>query len=384
MNHDHIQSPGISIITPTHGRTRLLKKMLSSLSNARRFYPGETEVIIIDSSPPDESNLIGQACIEFDAQFHHMQNNVREKRNWGVKHAKHQLILFIDSDCQADVHLLVEHARTYEQTESRMLGGVVGLTRFVGNDNWVWQVIKRSSTLDAFSYPEHHEIVPWGPTCNISYRREVIGNSGFFDTSFPFSLGGDDVDLGIRVTDAGYLLGTNCKAIVEHDKATWSGISLISKREFRWGRMHFHLMCKHPRRVHLNPPTVPGIFLLLTLLFVPLGLGAHRVPWTMLPFLWLFLDLVMEALIITSVSVSMPSEFLYILGARILALIFQAGCAFEGLKNLSILPLYQDISYCPPSAQGRSHGIAQMWAIPLALIEAVFLLMIVQLLGGRS
>lgn len=369
----------ISVVIPTHGRADLVESLLFSLKVATQAHSASSEILIIDSSSGDQKDRIEQTCLKNNVHYHHMENNVRAKRNWGVQHAQFSVVLFIDSDCQADVNLLVEHARAYEQDDSPRLGGVVGLTCFVGEENWVWQVIKRASTLDAFSYPEHHDVVPWGPTCNISYRREVIEEVGLFDTSFPFALGGDDTDLGIRVTDAGYRLITNRHAVVKHEKRTWSSISSIGSRAVRWGRMHFHIMRKHPHRMNINPPTVPGVLLLLTIFFAPLGLLSGFTVWIALPLVWLLLELALESLLISHKLGKQPMEFFYTLGSHILGLTFQTGTVLEGIKNSSLTPLYRDVSYCPPSIKGRRRGISQMWAMTLAFPLAILLLIVAQL-----
>lgn len=379
MKADIFNKPGISIVTPTLGRVKLFEKMLESINTSLLHYEGQSEVIIIDSSIPGESEKIEDICNRLGAIYHHMENNVRKKRNWGVEQSRYPIVLFIDSDCQADINLLAEHAQVYAQEGAELIGGVVGLTRFIGDENWIWKVIKSSSTLNAFSYPELHKIVPWGPTCNMSYRREVIHKLGLFDDRFPFPLGGDDVDMGLRVTDAGYKLVTNKNAIVEHDKETWRGVLLIGKREFRWGRMHFHLLRKHQHRLFFNPPSVPSIFLLLLLLLSPFLIGGHIVLWLFFPIFWLLLDLIFETLFLKSKFVGVNEKFFYVLGTCVLSLVFQTGCLLEGIKNGSILQIFNDIAYCPPSPTGRSRGIAHIWAVTLSLMGSFLLLIIIPL-----
>jgi len=369
--------PGISIVTPTHGRVKLLQKMLESINASRLLYEGQTEVIIIDSSILAECKEIEQICNRMGATYHYMENNVREKRNWGVLHSRYPIVLFIDSDCRADINLIAEHAEVYSQEGSYLIGGVVGLTHFVGDENWIWKVIKSSSTLNAFSYPELYKIVPWGPTCNMSYRREIIVELGLFDDHFPFPLGGDDVDLGLRVTDAGFQLVTNKNAIVEHEKETWKGPLLIGKREFRWGRMHFHLLQKHQHRLFFNPPTVPIIYLFLWLLLSPFLFTGHILSWFIFPIFWLILDLVIETLFLKSKLVGVSEKFFCVLGTCILSLVFQTGCLLEGLRNGSLLHIFNDITYCPPSPTGRNRGIAHIWAVMLSLMGSFLLFIII-------
>ena len=369
--------PSICVVIPTHGRYHLLIALFESLRAAREHFQRPVEVFIIDSSPQVTAERIEAICSEFNAHYIRHRNNVREKRNLGIELARAPVILFVDSDCVLTPAVLLEHYRSYGEDS---IAGVVGVTQFVGKSSHIWRIIAKTSFLNAFSYAERLEFAPWGPTCNISYRKDVLEAVGKFDTSFPFRLGGDDTDLGLRVTAAGYKIRCNPQAIVEHTRETWSGIRLIGRRVFRWGRMHFHMMQKHPHRVFVNPPTIPGIFLLLALLFAPLGLVGQSAVWATIPLVWLFLDLNLESLLISHKQGRQPTEFFYTLGSRILALIFQVGTVLEGIKNSSLTPLYKDISYTPPSSKGRRRGVAQIWAMMLAFPLAILILVIVQLI----
>lgn len=369
--------PSICVVIPTHERYDLLITLFESLQAAREHFQRPVEVFIIDSSPQVTAERIEAICAEFNAHYIRHRNNVREKRNLGIELARAPVILFVDSDCVLTPAVLLEHHQLYSDDS---IAGVVGLTRFVGRSSPIWRVIATTSFLDAFTYAERLEFAPWGPTCNISYRKDVLQALGKFDTNFPFRLGGDDTDLGLRVTAAGYIIKCNSQAIVEHTRETWSGTRLIARRVFRWGRMHFHMMRKHPSRVHANPPTVPGVFLLLVLLFIPLGLVGQSAVWATIPLVWLFLDLILESFLISHKQGKQPMEFFYTLGSRILALIFQVGTVLESIKNSSLIPLYKDVSYTPPSSKGRRRGIAQIWAMMLAFPLAILILVIVQLI----
>ncbi len=382
MDRSQNASPGVSIITPTHKRVDLVTQLLVSLQSARQRYPGETEVLIVDSSPGFESEQILKACKDRDATYHAMSNNVRQKRNWGIENAQYPVILFIDSDCIADENLINEHARFYESDAIPELGGVVGLTNFVGADNWVWRIIQRSSTLDVFSYPKCHKVVPWGPTCNISYRREVLEEVGLFDETFPFVLGGDDTDLGLRVTDSGHKILTNELAIVDHEKRTWTRVYDIVQRRFRWGRMHYYLMQKHSHRVTVVPPTQTTIFLVLAFLFLPLAFFSSLFYWAFFPLLWLILEILFEALFNSRGKGRQPVEFFYAMGASALTLLYQVGTIVEGMKNLSVMPLFKDASITPPSKDGRVRGLAQLWAKIMAFPISVMFLLLVQFILG--
>jgi hypothetical protein len=145
--------------------------------------------------------------------------------------------------------------------------------------------------------------------------------------------------------------------------------------------MHYYLMRKHSHRVSIDPPTTPGIFLTMLILFVPTALVARFAAWAVLPFLWFALEIILEALLISRGQGRQPEEFLYTIGTCGLTILYQAGTVVEGLKNRSLAPFYQDVNYCPPSRDGRRRGIAQMWAKVIALPLSVWLILLFQILS---
>lgn len=362
---------GLSIITATHGRTRLVGAMLESLFTERQSVDFPVEAILVDSSQPDEARIIARACNDLQAIYHHHpRNNVREKRNLAVTMAQYDHILFIDSDCKAEPGLLREHYQSLQKDER--VGGVIGVTRFVGPDTPLFRVIEKTSLLDAFNYAKRHTIVPWGPTCNISYRKAILVDLDSFNESFPFRLGGDDTDLGLRVTDSGYQIVSNPRAVVTHTKETWSGVRLITPRVFRWGRMHFHLMRMHPKRVYYDFPTLSGILVMLC--FLALAPAYFEAWWLLLlPLLWLAVELLIESLIITRLLRYPLKQLPYLFAARLLSLLFESGTLIEAGRHGSGLPLVKEISYTPPSLEGRYRRVAQIWSMILALLVVTFL-----------
>jgi GT2 family glycosyltransferase len=364
---------GISVIVATHGRLRLVEKLLQSLYVEKQKLKANSEVLIIDSSPQSIADPMSSVCSKYEAIYVPYEcNNVREKRNLGIKKAQYAILLFIDSDCIAMEHLLEEHLKAYA-TNDNSIGGVIGLTRFAGSDTWIWKVITHTSLLDAFSYAERFDTVPWGPTCNISYRKDVIEKTGYFDTGFPFRLGGDDTDLGLRVNDAGYVIRSNPGAVVEHTRETWSRIDLIGKRVFRWGRMHFHMMRKYKKRVFYDFPKITGLFIFLLLLITPLAIYNADLCYFSVPFIWLAINILLETILLCVILGNSFWESGHIFFARLFSLLFELGTFVEALKNGSLLPFYKEANYTPPSLNGRNRRIIQIWGSTMSLIILLIL-----------
>jgi glycosyltransferase involved in cell wall biosynthesis len=360
--------PSISVITPTHGRSKLVENLLDSLSVARDRFRGSSEVFIIDSSAGAERAAIEAACARHGVRYAAAENNVRQKRNLGIQMAGGSLLLFVDSDCVASPDLLLRHGGAYRDDS---VAGVIGLTEFAPWDSIVGRVVARTSFLDAFSYAARFPSAPWGPTCNISYRKAVIDCVGMFDTSMPCRLGGDDVDLGLRVTDAGLTIRCEPRAVVRHTDETWDGPLLISRRAFRWGRMHFYLLQKHERRVYPDFPKPIAIFLLLCMASLAFAFIAGPLA-LLLPLGWLATELSLEAAVQT-ISKRKPAELHLELGARFLALLYDAGTVIEALRHGRLAPLVSEISFTPPSSQSRNRRVLQVWSEVLALVVLLIL-----------
>src|ERR1043165_8135136 len=87
---------GFSIVVPTHGRAHLVERLLQSLQQARSHFPGESEVLVFDSSLPAQSSIISAACHRWQAEYYKSVNDVRRKRNCGIRRARYDIVFFLD------------------------------------------------------------------------------------------------------------------------------------------------------------------------------------------------------------------------------------------------------------------------------------------------
>lgn len=81
---------------------------------------------------------------------------------------------------------------------------------------------------------------PFFPTNNAAFRREALEKVGGFD---PRCQTGEDVDMSIRIAQAGYELWYEPSAKIRHmDRRTLSG---LARQWFRYGSSHPYLFEKH-------------------------------------------------------------------------------------------------------------------------------------------
>jgi len=371
--------PGISIIVPTQGRVELLSNLLRSLDQARQQYDGPSEVLIIDSSTGKSKSLIERACAQYSAIYILGSTNVRKKRNLGIERSQYPILLFTDSDCTADANLLIEHGRIFHEDVTGELGGVVGITEFIGPRSRLWDVIEKKGILAPFTFAKEQNKLSWGPTSNISYRRDLVVQVGKFDTSLPFRLGGDDIDLGQKITLAGYNLVGNTGAVVFHSRETWNSYKLIGKRLWRWGRVSYHLFLKYEHTHSILLPRPSSILFLITGATLARAiLYCSVLDFIILP-LWIILGLGLYVSFLFWKAKLSKDEIVSTISSSILDIVYEFGAIFEGMVHADLRMVYMEadfsttgnLSYRKAKQESYKKLSAQMWAIILALIICI-------------
>jgi GT2 family glycosyltransferase len=238
---------GISVVVPTLGRVDLVSALLDSCATAAGCYPGPVEVTVVDSSPDDVASRIAALCHSHGARFVRGPDRVGSKRNVGTRLSRHDVVLFIDSDCVADPGLFVEHARAYAASD---VGAVIGLTTMQGQSGLLWRILGRSREYNIpYSWPRYFSELPWGATANFSVRRSVFSMLGGFDDATWTWSGGEDVDLGVRVWRSGFRIVASDSAVVRHAREPIGSAWQVMAKLIRYGHADGWLCAKYPDRV---------------------------------------------------------------------------------------------------------------------------------------
>lgn len=267
--------PVLSVVVPTEGRPREIDALVTSLQEAWRTYyqtmrearvaADVVELVVVDSTDPafDPSTMTS-----WDVSWMHAKRgtrNVRQKRNQGVCEARGKWIAFVDSDCLVTPGYFGAILAAIGRGQSRAFAGRV---EFRGEDNAVWRVVSASNLVSPEGQTSGEGEVAWCATANLIVERQLFATLGGFDESLPFRLGGDDVDLGLRLQRSGNALRILPDALVVHPKAPWSRLGSILSRTWRWGRIEYHLALRHPERLYAAPP-----FFIATFVTVGLACG---------------------------------------------------------------------------------------------------------------
>jgi Glycosyl transferase family 2 len=337
----------LSLVVPTEGRLSAVDALVASLLEAWRTYalsgldPTVTadvlELLIVDSTTPA---LDPRAIDTWDPSWMHVtpgSRNVRQKRNQGAKQARGAWIAFIDSDCAVVPGYLISVLAAIKRREARAFAGRV---EFRGNDNAIWHVIVESG----LTTPETQTIgegdTLWCATANLIIDRCLFEAVGGFDESLPFRLGGDDVDLGLRLHRSGHALRILPDAIVVHPKEAWSSWGAILPRAWRWGRVEYHLSKRHPDRVRSTPPFITGAGLTFGIACSVGALLTGRPALLLLAPFWVVAATVLTTLL-TGRNRSISFAVRYMAGC--LGLVYHVGAVWEYLRAGSLRFIWEGL-----------------------------------------
>ena len=237
----------VSVVIPTYNRRPILEKCLLALEQQQTSgTPVERyEVVVVDDGSTDgtptwlRQNTDRFAHVRLIEQVH---GGPAEGRNRGVKHARGDVIVFIDSDLVVTPVFLAKHAEALQQSWSRTgdrlcftYGAVINTANFEEPTN------------------ERHKLrdLSWAyfATGNVAIDRSVLQRSGLFDTGFRL-YGWEDLELGERLRRMKVRL-IKCPEAVGyhwHPALSLDQIPRLIEVEGERARMGLLFYRKHPTR----------------------------------------------------------------------------------------------------------------------------------------
>lgn len=356
---------GISVIVPTYGREELLEKLMESLKAAGARCPLPWEVIIVDDSPDSVAEKIRRKCSDFEYTYIVGPQSVGAKRNKGSRKARYSILLFTDSDCMVAEDTFQEHLVCYAGEDTK-IGGVVGLTVLYGQETHVWKVLKYAPAFTVpFNFAEWVKAAPWGTCSNLSVKHSVFEEVGGFDEQIPVRVGGEDVDLGLRINALGYVLHCNPSATVLHTRETVRNLSDALRKNFTYGRADFFLGEKFPQQLRFEFPMIISLSL-LGIFSIPLLLF-RDISWYM-PFFFTAFSLLIYTILQILYLKLHPKESVYMLEAVLVDLSFELGKLAEAFKHLKWHRIFKKFLYLKMQLDHeRDSRIIEMWAIILSM-----------------
>lgn len=192
--------PLFSIIIPTYNRGYILWKTIQTVQ--KQIYPNWELVIIDDGSTDDTWKVISQFQSDPRITYHKIKNSgVAHARNVGLKHAKGEIIAYLDSDDVLYENFLVTTKEMFEKNPEKMFA--------VTNYNFRIELYDENYRLIDFTQmgPRQttsftlKDIYHWKAKCaygtGMLHKREVIDHGIKWDESFTHF--GDDWDFVMQM-----------------------------------------------------------------------------------------------------------------------------------------------------------------------------------------
>ncbi len=268
-----------TIIVAVYNRIEEVKELLESAEKLE-FDNSCYELLFVDDGSTDGfKNFIEGYAVSSELNIRAIYQENKgpgAARNNGMKHAKGEYFIYVDSDCMFPPHWLKTIDKAVVEN---------GLEAFGGPDTCHESF---SPLLKAINY-SMTSIIGTGGTrgnkksvakfyprsFNMGIHRKVFENIGGMNKLRH----GQDMDFSQRIYDAGYKVGLIADAFVYHKRRT--SLPKFYRQIFNWGVARINLAQQHPsmlKLVHLLPAfVVTGLVLLLLFTLVSPMVG--KVLW---------------------------------------------------------------------------------------------------------
>ncbi|MUG95927.1 glycosyltransferase [Scytonema sp. UIC 10036] len=244
--------PLISVIIPTYGREEPLRDSIADV--LKQDYPN-FEVLVVDQTPEHKPEI--EAYLEELSRtgkikwFRLEWASLPGARNYAVRRATGDIILFIDDDVQLQPGFLAAHAKNYvEQPEVGAVAGRVFDRMKLGDSGGNLQIeYLPPQAMDPGIAWYHidlvHTVKPQqvltARGCNMSFRREIFIKYGLkFDERFRGSAVREESDFCLRLRQTGYKIWYDPEAHLVHLGEETGGCHDISMRSLQYQLTFYH------------------------------------------------------------------------------------------------------------------------------------------------
>lgn len=242
--------PQVSVIIPTFQRCRELARALDAIKHQTLAADAFEVIVVVDGSTDGTREMLAEFSAPFALLSAWQPNRGRATAcNAGIRRAEGELLVLLDDDMEPQPEWLQEHVRAHDDHRPR---GVMGsapipihpssapVTRYLAN--------KFNEHLERLAQPGHALKLRDFYSGNFSIahdplRASALPNGDVFDQEFRV-YGNEDLELAVRLRDAGIQLEFNPRAVaVQHNDKDFAA---LARDHIAKGKTAVQLLQKHP------------------------------------------------------------------------------------------------------------------------------------------
>jgi len=195
----------VSVVIPTYNRSASLQRLLRALGSSAVPAGGMEVVVVDDGSTDATTHVAAQAEVHCLTQPNYGPAAARER---GWRSSTGEIVVFLDDDVVPEPEAIVRMVEALDDAD-----GIGAAIMPLNPDPLIAHYMHVDGLVD-------HNVrdgeVRWLITAAAAFKRSALERVGGFDLTFPRAAG-EDVDLTLRLIEAGFRLRLETSAIVRHD-----------------------------------------------------------------------------------------------------------------------------------------------------------------------
>lgn len=238
-----------SFIIPCFNRADEVHELLESFSKLRKLDHAQFEIIFVDGSPTEILKPVIEAfAAKLPVRHEHKPKlPISPSRNLGAQLAKGDYLIFLDSDVILPEDYLVHVDAFLQKTNADSFGGPDRAHEsFTDTQKAISYAMTSFLTTGGIRGGKQHmhKFNPRG--FNMGIRKSVFGVvNGYSNMTC-----GEDIELSIRILEAGYKVLLNPKAYVYHKRR--STFKSFFRQVYRFGAARINIFQRHRSELKLT------------------------------------------------------------------------------------------------------------------------------------